>query len=257
MELWISTGIGLLVGLVGTGIGGLLVCWVKKPGERLPGLLMGLSGGIMVSMVLFDMIPEAAEQCGIWSMILWMALGGLAVFLAHLAIPHSHDVHQGDVAKLAQAKNDPKRMVQMGLLMMGGIALHNLPEGLVIGSGFAGGAKTAEFGMGFSILLLLHNIPEGLALAVPLKLGNVRSTMIFLLALLTGLPIGLGALAGYLIGDISEAFIGCCIAFGAGAMLYITVKELLPEAFSRKHRAGTLMMLGAGILIGWLMVQIV
>ena len=257
MELWISTGIGMLVGLVGTGIGGLMICLIKSPGERLPGLLMGLSGGIMVSMVIFDMVPEAQEQCGLWPMLFWMALGGLSVYLAHLIIPHSHDVHHGDVAKLAQAKNDPKRMVQVGLLMMGGIALHNLPEGLVIGSGFSGGAAAAEFGMGFSVLLLLHNIPEGLALAVPLRLGNVKSSMIFLLALLTGLPIGIGAFVGYLIGDISEAFIGCCIAFGAGAMLYITLKELLPEAFCRKHYMGTLLTLGTGILIGWVMVQIV
>lgn len=227
-----ATLIGAAVGAVGTAIGAVAVFFIKIRGKRMPAMLMGLSAGIILSVVLFDMLPEAFRSAGLLSALVWLAIGGVALFLVNRLMPH-HDISTDDDAELIHELKE-KRLVRSGLLLAMGIAVHNLPEGFALGSGLV---SASGFGTGLAVLLFVHNIPEGMGLAIPLKLGKVNYARILLVALLAALPMAVGALLGAVLGNISPAVLGGSVAFGGGAMLYLTFSELLPQA--------------AGISKGW------
>lgn len=247
-----ATLIGAVVGAFGTGIGAILTYFIKVNGKRIPAVLMGLSGGIMLAIVLFDMLPEAVESADWLLTVIWFAVGAFAVFLVNKILPH-HDVQTSDDTELIHELNE-KRMVRSGLLLAVGIAVHNLPEGLALGSGVV---SEWSFGIGLAALLFVHNIPEGMGLAIPLKLGGVKYGKIFLIALLAALPMTVGALLGALIGTISPVFLGGSIAFGGGAMLYLTFSELLPQAAGLSKSWHTWAAVAAGIVIGGVLVVLI
>lgn len=242
-----SIAISLLVGVVGTALGGLLVSFIKQPGRDLAGVMMGFSGGIMLSIVLFDMFPESMGE-GLFIPAIGAAAGGLVLHLLH-GVAHGHE-HGSDNSKNVRAT---------GIMMVTGIALHNFPEGLAIGSGLAGGGETlaGNYGLALSLLMLLHNIPEGVALSVPLKVSGMGAWPVIRMAALAGFPTTLGTIVGWLVSSIHAYIINACIAFAGGAMLYLTVRELLPDALGLSDfKLGVASILG-GVFVGLIMVLVI
>jgi len=88
--------------------------------------------------------------------------------------------------------------------------------------------------LSLSLLMLVHNVPEGVAVCLPLRLSGMRLWRVLFLALLTGLPTAIGALLGTAVGSISREMIALCISFAGGAMLYISLRELIPAAGKKK-----------------------
>lgn len=247
-----ATLVGALVGALGTGLGAIITFWIKIKGNRISAVLMGFSGGIMLSIVFFDMLPEALEASGWLMLLVWLAVGAFALFAINKLMPH-HDVATSDDTQLIHDLNE-QRLRRSGLLLAMGIAVHNLPEGLALGSGIV---SASSFGMGLAVLLFVHNIPEGMGLAIPLKLGNVKYGKIFMVAILAALPMAIGALVGALIGNISPAFLGGSISFGGGAMLYLTLSELIPQAAAMQKSWSTWAAIAAGVALGGILVAIV
>jgi zinc transporter, ZIP family len=125
-------------------------------------------------------------------------------------------------------KGNPKNnILRAGILTAIGIALHNFPEGFAVGSGFE---ASTGLGITLTIVILIHDIPEGIATAVPLRAGGFSKRRSFLLTVLSGVPMGLGALIGAILGEISKAFIAACLGFAGGAMLYIVCGGLVTES---------------------------
>lgn len=251
--------ISLVAGVVGTGLGGVLVAMIKAPDENLSGLMMGMSGGIMLSIVLFDMIPESFGG-HLPSAIIGAILGVLLMHALQSLLSsrgsgggHAHSGHR------AHGHNRTKEhMRTTGLLMLSGIALHNLPEGFAIGSGLAGGPASLEnYGMQLAILMMMHDIPEGVALAVPLKVSGSSPLGVIGAAAASGLPTVIGAGLGYMLGNMSENMTSGCIAFAGGAMLYITLRELLPDALQLSNRRAGLVALALGVLVGLGMIMVI
>ena len=118
MEYLTSALIGLGVGIIGTGLGSLLVGLIRTPGEKLPGFLMGLSGGVMLSLVFFDMLPEAVEAAGFGTMLLGTALGGLILWGMHRLLPQVHD---HGTEQLGQARSN-RELLHTGCFLCLGIA---------------------------------------------------------------------------------------------------------------------------------------
>lgn len=143
------------------------------------------------------------------------------------------------------SRRSHRRMANIGYLVLVGIALHNLPEGLAVGSSLV---HSTQFALSLALLMLLHNIPEGLAVCVPLRLSGMRAPKMLLLALLTGLPTAAGALIGTAVGSVSPRMIAACLSFAGGAMLYISLKELLPAAGAKKRTLPALLGIGVGII---------
>ena len=131
--------------------------------------------------------------------------------------------------------------------MMLGIAVHNFPEGLAVGSGFE---ASAHLGLSLALVIGVHDIPEGMAMAVPMKAGGMATWKVIFYSVLAGVPMGFGALVGALLGEISQEIIALCLSFAAGAMLYVVCGDLIPE--SKSIYKGRLSTIGniLGIIIG-------
>ena len=117
--------------------------------------------------------------------------------------------------------------------MAAAIALHNVPEGMVIGASFAKSADQLlanRGGLIMSLVIGLHNIPEGMAVAVPLISGGMSRWHSVGVTALSGAPTILGAVLGFLIGTISPTALVISLSFASGAMLYVVFGELLPES---------------------------
>lgn len=232
----------LFVGAGGTILGAGAALLVRRPGKLLSCILLGLAGGMMLAISIFDMLPEAWEEGGLWPLLLGLALGLLLLWFLSRKTQHDH-LHDADGVDPGLVQQH--HLLRTGLLLALGMSIHNVPQGLAIGTGVAAG-----FAWPLSVLLMLHNIPEGMAMALPLKVGRVTAGRILAIAVLTAVPTIAGALIGALLSEISGGFIGGCLAFSAGAMIYITVSELIPQAAGFGSRKALIASAASGLAIG-------
>jgi ZIP family zinc transporter len=239
---WLEvTLLGLLAGVVGTGAGGLFSVFVKKPTPRFTGTILAFAAGVMLSIIFIELIDESIAHSGHWATIAGLTLGMVVFYLLDHYLPHRHTVSEEETVFGGYLKK--------GTLLAIGIGLHNLPEGLAIGTGFVG---SQELGLSLAILIGLHNIPEGMAVAAPLKQGGFSFPKVLAITALAGLPMGLGALIGALIGSISVFVLGLSFGFAAGAMLYIVCDELIPDAYESAGAHFSIIGIFAGTILGLL-----
>ncbi len=207
---FISLCLGTVVGAAGTVLGGAAAMLIGKRSAE-PRVFLAFAGGLMVSVVVFEMLMESSVLGGILTMCSGAVSG--AVFFALLS-------------PLVIRTKSPT-LYSTGLLVLAGIALHNLPEGIAIGSSLV---HSKGLAISLSLLMLAHNVPEGIAVCLPLRLSGLPAGRVLGLAFLTGLPTAAGAVMGTAVGQISGEMIAFCIAFAGGAMLFISLKELIPAA---------------------------
>ncbi|MCT4619003.1 MAG: ZIP family metal transporter [Marinisporobacter sp.] len=215
-RIWSITLIGLCVGVIGTGLGGMIIFFIRNPGNRFLSFILGFSSGLMLAIVCFDLLPEAFSMAQLYVSILGIITGVAVVAFVDRLLPKGNT-----------------DFLKTGILLGIGVALHNFPEGLAIGSGFIAGN---HLGIGISIVIALHNMPEGISMAAPMRAGGVSSFKSFFYASMAGIPMGAGAFVGAVLGGISEAFIAFCLSCAGGTMLYITCEELIPKSQSLKFK---------------------
>ncbi len=251
---------GIIVG-GGSILGACLAFWLKNTGKRLSSVLLGLAGGIILATFFFDMLPHSLAEAGNLNGFLGIVAGAGVMLAVTLLVPHKDaaDMDELSTERLKrEGRSDGHGLARTGLLLALGMAIHNLPQGIALGGGVTSG-------IAFSLALLLfsHNIPEGMAMAIPLRLGGVGKGRILSIALLSALPTVLGAAIGSLVSGISDQLMGVCVAFAGGAMIFLTLKELLPQALRLQsktagQRGNALVALAAvaGAAIGGLVVWI-
>lgn len=140
-----------------------------------------------------------------------------------------------------------RKLINVGLLMAIGIAIHNLPEGIAVGAGYL---HNPQFGVFVAIAILLHNIPEGIATALPLCRGGICRRDAIKIAFLSGLAEPIGAVFASLVLINFSALLPGALAFAAGVMMFITLDELIPAAREHGHEHFT----AIGIIVGSLFV---
>lgn len=246
-----------LTGVGGLALGGGLAVLVHGPSDKQMSLLLRFTAGIMFSVVCFDLIADAREGMGTAMVAIWIAVGFLATFLlncwidkrAHHAHSHSHHHHEPHEHELCACGSHTLHTA--GLVLAAAVALHNMPVGMAIGATFAGTAHAGtQAGVIAALIIGLHNLPEGMSIAAPMLSGGARPMRAVLLAAASGIPTILGALIGYSVGAMNGAMLGVSLSFAAGAMLYVVLGELLPEAEQLwRHRLSGFATL-AGILLG-------
>ena len=241
-----------IAGVVGTGLGGLIGALLQKDSNRTVSLLLSFAGGVMLSVVCFDLITESIETgVGVLTVIAAVAIGVLVIYLlndiidnhANREVPHVDENHpkthddldeliHSDHYKQHKANKDNKlSLFVAGLVMASAIALHNLPEGMTIGASYASNdAVMGSSALILAVLIGLHNIPEGMAVSVPLISGGMSKPRAVLLTALSGAPTILGALMGFAIGEIGPLGLALSLGFASGAMLYVVFGEILPQA---------------------------
>lgn len=169
----------------------------------------------MTSIICFDLIPDALELCGISIALIGILVGIISMTLCDNIIKNTNKI---------QSSN---KLLQTGIIVFLGLTIHNFPEGLAIGSGFA---ASETLGLSLAISICIHDIPEGISIALPLKKGGVNALKAIIITAISGLTTGIGAFIGSLISNISSDFIAISLGFAAGAMLYIVSCELIPES---------------------------
>lgn len=202
------------IGLIGTSIGGLIAFFYNNPSDRLISSTLSFAAGIMLSVVCFDLLPEAFRIKNLATGLLGMGIGILTTTLF-------------DVDSASLSNNKSNEYIKMGTLMWLAIALHNFPEGLAIGTGFA---ASKGLGISMAIVISLHDIPEGIAIAAPLSIGGVSKLKSFLYTVLSGIPTGIAALVGLYIGTISPYIVSLSLGFAGGAMIYVTCAQMMPKS---------------------------
>ena len=241
-----------IAGVAGTGLGGLIGALLQKDSKRAVSLLLSFAGGVMLSVVCFDLVAEAiATEVGILTVIGAIALGVVITFFLNFLIdrktnpevPHIDANHpktaddldeliHSDHYEMHHARKDNKLSLMVaGMVMACAIALHNVPEGMTIGASYANNHGV----MGSSALILavligLHNIPEGMAVSVPLIGGGMNKAKAVFMTALSGVPTIIGALLGYMIGDMGMLGLALSLGFASGAMLYVVFGEIIPQA---------------------------
>lgn len=200
----------------------------------------------MISIVCFDLIPEALEISGISLILLGIIFGVICMITCDVLVQKKFTNKENKV-------KSTNSLLKTGIIVSIGLALHNFPEGLAIGSGFGASLK---LGYSLALAILLHDIPEGVSMAVPMKNGGMKISKVIFYVILSGVTTGIGAFFGALVGTISQEIIAICLSFAAGAMLYIVSGELIPE--SNKLYRGRIASIGniLGFVLGILAVKI-
>ena len=232
----------------GTALGVCCALLVRNVRKQLSCILLGLAGGLMLAIAVFDMLPESWESGGALPTIVGFIAGAVVLYLISRG-SHHQELHEAEGINPEEVRN--KSLLRTGLLLAAGVSIHNMPQGLAIGSGVQAG-----FAWSLAVLLLIHNIPEGMALALPLRVARIRTARIFAVALLTTLPTVVGALIGAAVAEISGAFIAASLSFAAGAMIVLTLLEMIPQAAGLGSRRVLLTASAAGAVIGGVFVWV-
>ena len=258
--VWQVVLITAIAGVGGTGLGGLIGALFKKDSSRIVSLLLSFAGGVMMAVVCFDLIssailPENAEEpISVFIVMAGILFGYCVVYLlnyiidkntnhevAHIDADHPQTADDLDELIHADHYEEHRKMNSSyqlfigGLVMAAAIALHNLPEGMVIGATYAADAvelspSSLGSGLVMAVIIGLHNIPEGMAVAVPLISGGMPKPRSVLVTALTGFPTVLGAVLGFMVGAMGPTALALSLSFASGAMLYVVFGELLPES---------------------------
>ena len=261
-----------IAGVVGTGLGGLIGAMLQKDSNRMVSLLLSFAGGVMLSVVCFDLAVEAIDTgVGLWVVMLSIALGFIITYLLNYLIdrttdpevPHidaNHPKTADDLDELIHfdhleqhyVKRDGKfSLFVAGIVMACAIALHNVPEGMTIGASYASNnGVMGSAALVLAILIGLHNIPEGMAVSVPLISGGMKKYKAVLITAASGFPTVLGALLGYALGEIGPTGLTISLGFASGAMLYVVFGEILPQAFIMYRSKLPAFSAIAGMLLG-------
>lgn len=226
---------GFLTALIGLWMGGFLALGTQNYGKRFQGGLMGFTGGLLIAFVCFELLPNAFEGNRYYSVIIGMLAG---VFVT---------TYLEGWADRFSSRRKESEFCKTGLLLSLGILIHNIPEGMAIGSLII--ISPLE-GFRLCIILAMHCIPEGLMIFLALK--EKKNTLIFAASsfFLLSFSMGVGGFIGAAVSAVSSELMSICFSFAGGVMLYVTCGEIIPE--SKEIWKGRLTTIGSlmGFLLG-------
>jgi ZIP family zinc transporter len=258
--------LSILIIFAGTTFGAALVfCFRKKISQRLYVISLGFASGIMVAAAFFGLLNPSIQQAKtIYNgnkALLWIPplcgfmLGGLLLYALDKLVPHIHK----DDSKTAEGLNAPEMSKNFKFFLA--VTIHNIPEGLV--TGFACGLALANINdsslsltyatsaLALGIGIAIQNIPEGFAVSVPMYAAGMKKWKAFLYGSGSGVIEPILAVAGMYLASALTSAMPWFLSFGAGAMIYVTIDELLPDAHQQglEHFGLWAFMIGFGIMM--------
>ena len=251
--MWVNIVIGILIPLLGTTLGAACVFFLKK--DLSPGVnraLSGFAGGIMVSASFFSLILPALEQTKDQGKLAFIPVafgfltGMLFLLVLDLIIPHIHS---------DKSEEGPRSGLKKTTKLFLAVALHNLPEGMVVGIVFAGwlygqSEITLAGATVLAVGIALQNFPEGAIVSMPLLAEGMPKWKTFLYGTMSGVIEPIGALLTAFAAGLFLPIMPFLLAFAAGAMFYVVVEELVPSMAQGEHgNAGTMCFAGGFVLM--------
>lgn len=234
MEIWF----GVLLPFLGTAAGAACVFFLKNDLKPLvQKSLLGFASGVMVAASVWSLLIPAmdqSEQMGKFAFlpaVIGFLLGILFLLALDRLIPHLH---------LGGSEEGPKRSLKRTTMLVLAVTMHNIPEGLAAGVVFAGvlsgeAQMTIAGAMALSIGIAVQNFPEGAIISLPLKSEGKSRAKAFLYGALSGIVEPVAAVIMILLAQYLSPALPYLLAFAAGAMIYVVVEELIPEASAGQH----------------------
>lgn len=234
-----SLFLGLLIPLLGTMLGSAFVFFMKdEMPERVQKTLLGFASGVMVAASVWSLlIPamELEEGQGAFSVVpasVGFLLGISFLLLLDELTPH---LHLG-----SSSPEGPRSRLSRTTMLALAVTIHNLPEGMAVGVVFAGaeqgvGGLSLASAVAVSLGIAIQNVPEGAIISMPMRAEGNSRWRSFLIGSLSGAVEPIGGLAVVLLASLLTPILPYMLAFAAGAMFYVVVEELIPEASSGKH----------------------
>ena len=186
MELLKTTIMGLFFGTFGTTLGGILGVSIKKNSNKFLSFILSLASGLMMAVVCFDLIPEALGISNIFLTVAGIVMGIISMIFCDLLV-------ENKFSQKSNVKNQKNSLLKTGMIVSIGLAIHNFPEGLAIGSGFE---ASMRLGLSLAVAICLHDIPEGVSMAIPMKNGGMKKLKVIYYVILSGITTGIGAFCG-------------------------------------------------------------
>ncbi len=229
----------LLIPFIGTSLGAAAVFLMKnKVSPKIEKTLLGFASGVMIAASIWSLLIPSMEMAEEQGKIAWLPalIGFFAGVLFLLAIdsivPHLHlnaDKPEGVKSRFSKIS-----------MMLFAVTIHNIPEGMAVGVAYAGAASgnssmTVAGAFALSIGIAIQNFPEGAIISLPLKGEGISKGKAFLLGILSGVVEPIGGLITILLASRIVALLPYMLSFAAGAMFYVVVEELIPEAHSGDH----------------------
>jgi ZIP family zinc transporter len=253
--LWVISGTGFI--FLMTSLGSAMVFVFRKDaGEGMRKAFLGFAAGVMISASMWGLLTPAIAQAEAQGQPGWIpAAGGFILGIAFLyvldqLIPHLHPSSN-------VTEGIPSRAGRTTLLVWA-VTLHNIPEGMAVGLSFALAVQSPEnaglfaSAMALALGIGIQNFPEGAAISIPLRQEGMSAGKSFLLGCLSGAVEPVFGIMTVFIAALIAPFMPWLLAFAAGAMMYVVVEELIPEANLGSHsNIGTM-----GVMAGFLLMMI-
>ena len=252
LDIFLIGLLGSTLAGLGTGVGALGVLFLRSPSERAQDAMLSAAAGIMLAATFFSLLLPALDKAeaittnrflGVAIVASGVLAGAAGLFAVHRFVPHEHFV-------LGREGPDSTRFARIWLFVIA-ITLHNFPEGMAVGVGFAGG--DISNGTALAVGIGLQNIPEGFAVAVSLTAIGYSRARAFSVALLTGLVEPVGGAIGAAAVTFAEPLMPALLGMAAGAMLFVISDEIIPETHRRGYEnVATFSLLGGFVAMMFL-----
>ncbi len=240
---------GSAVAALATAVGALPALFVRRISDRWEAVMLGFGAGVMVAAACFSLILPGIDAgtgilgsklAGVMTVAAGLLLGAICLLFADKLVPHEHP---------AAGRHGPDWMqLRRVWLMVFAIALHNFPEGMAIGVGFAGGDLSV--GIPLAAAIAIQDVPEGLVVAVALRTVGYSPWRATAAAALTGLAEPIGAVVGVALSSGFAPLYPLGLGFAAGAMIWVVSHEIIPETHRKGHeQAATLGLIGGFIVM--------
>lgn len=241
MELVLLTALGVGGATV---IGSLIGFIFKNISHKFSDIILSFAAGVMLAAAVLGLIVPSLEYGGKYGILITVAgifVGAVCLNLIDKLMPHLHKIVG------VEPESHHNANLNKVLLFVLAIAIHNLPEGIAAGVGFGSGDTTQALIIAGGIAL--QNIPEGMVIIAPMLAAGIRSGKTFILAMITGLVEVVGTLIGYFAVSISTAILPFALAFAGGTMLYVISDEMIPETHAHGSERGATYSLLVGFCV--------
>ena len=229
-----------------TAVGALLGLLIKNPSHKVSDVILSFAAGIMLCAATVGLIIPSLNFGGKWGIlftVLGMVVGAFCLNLIDKVVPHLHKLGGLD------DENHPEKnkAINKVMLFVIAIAIHNLPEGLAAGVSF--GTDNITHALTVAGGIALQNIPEGMVIIAPMLAAGVSPKKTFISALITGLVEVVGTFIGYFAVSVSVAILPFALSFAGGTMLYVVSDEMIPETHAHGSQRGATYALLAGVCV--------
>ncbi len=243
MQLVLMTALGIGGATV---IGAVLGFVFKKASHKFSDIVLAFAAGVMLAAAVIGLVLPSLEYGGSTALPITVAgifCGALCLNLFDKLVPHLHKLSGID----QEAHPDKTAQVNKILLFVIAIAIHNFPEGIAAGVGFGTGNNAEALAVAGGIAL--QNIPEGMVIIAPMLAAGISPARTFVYALFTGVVEVIGTLLGYGAVSLSSAILPFALAFAGGTMLYVISDEMIPETHAHGSERGATFSLLAGFCL--------